>query len=170
MSEQIKFEDVRHIVHVAVIILVVIVAFVIVRSLTLDKSFGQYGHYRGASLEERKKLPVIFQGVETCWECHEEESGEVWVGSEFWLDGKHSSNTCMNCHSKAIPPGEKTPCSAGFVRPRDTSNNLCLICHGVLAARPKAPEAYDKKRHIEEHEEEEGQKCIECHVPHYPAI
>jgi len=175
VTQRIKFKDVRHIVHVGIIILVVLAGFVIARWVSVPKSFGQYGHYRGKSIEERMNLDgrdplVIFRSAAYCLDCHEEESGEVWVGAEYWQEGKHSANTCLNCHSKAAPGEEKSPCSAGFVRPRDTSNNLCLMCHGVLAARPRVPEPYDKKRHIEEHDEEEGQTCIECHVPHYPAI
>lgn len=170
MTQRIKFKDVRHIVHVAIVILVVLAGFIIVRSASVPKSFGQYGHYRGASLEERMALPVVFQSAAYCFDCHEEESGEVWVGAEYWQEGKHSVNTCLNCHSKAVPPEEKSPCSAGFVRPKDMSDNLCLMCHGVLAARPKAPEPYDHKKHLEEHDMKEGDTCIECHVPHYPAI
>ena len=182
MSQRIEFRDVRHIVHVAIIVLVVVVGFIVAlilaRSSPLRRSFGQYdGHYRGDSIAERMNLPVIFQSVQTCFECHEEESGDVWVGSEYWLEGKHSANTCENCHSNCKEHVERMRAleKAGlkpekFVITRNTSDQLCLTCHGPLAARPPVPKPYDHKRHIEVHSMKEGQRCIDCHVPHYPSI
>ncbi|NQT83476.1 hypothetical protein HQ563_10650 [bacterium] len=173
MTERIEFKDIRHIIHVAVILLVVIAGFIIARSASVPKSFGQYGHYRGRSIEERMNLPVVFQSIQTCLDCHEEESGEVWVGSEYWQEGVHSVNACENCHSKCKEHVERmkaNPDLKEFVITKDTSDKLCLTCHGILAARPKVPEPYDHKKHLEEHNMKDGQRCIECHVPHYPAI
>ncbi len=178
MSDRIKFKDVRHIVHVAVVILVVIVAFVVARFLSVPKSFGQYGHYRGKSIDERMTLDgrkplILFQGAEVCKECHEEERGKMWVGYETWQEGKHSSNTCQNCHSNCSQHVERMkaqPDSKEFLVTKNTANELCLTCHGCLAARPTVVKLFDAEKHKKEHNMEEGNKCIQCHVPHYPAL
>ena len=39
-------------------------------AFVVPKSFGQYGHYRGAAIGEIAARPVKFAGHETCETCH----------------------------------------------------------------------------------------------------
>ncbi|MBW1824527.1 MAG: cytochrome C, partial [Deltaproteobacteria bacterium] len=40
----------KHITRLLIIILVLVVGFLVVRSLLIPKSFGNYGHYRGDNI------------------------------------------------------------------------------------------------------------------------
>jgi hypothetical protein len=168
VSQPIHLKDIKHVIYVAVIVVVVVVAFLLIRAATVPESFGQYGHYRGVSIEERMNLPVVFQTVESCMECHEEENGK-WVGYELYDEGKHSVNHCMNCHAKG-GPGEKTPCEAGYVIREASHRVKCLWCHNPMVARPSDVAIYDEKKHLEEEDMEKDAKCTECHIPHYPEL
>ena len=55
------------------------------------KSFGQYGHYRGAAIGEIAARPVKFAGHETCETCH---TDVLDVKSK----GKHAHVNCEACH------------------------------------------------------------------------
>jgi len=186
VSQRIKFKDVRHIVHVAIVALVVIATFVIARSLSVPESFGQYGHYRGKAIEERmnpdRRNPlIIFQGAQTCLECHEEETG-MWPGFEAWQKGKHSSVTCENCHSNVeehVQRRRADPTLEKFVIGKDGSPQRCLMCHYGLAARPKVvPLCEPDENHAEylealKQETEEVLGCTVCHEdfrPHNPKL
>jgi hypothetical protein len=139
VSQKAQFKDVRHIVRVVVIIVVVAVGFLVARFATVPKSFGQYGHYRGESLDEDMSLPVILQSPQTCRECHEEETGE-WPGYEVWQKGKHSSLICENCHSNCqehVEARGKEPDLKKDVITKDPTPQRCLMCHYGLAAKPK---------------------------------
>lgn len=174
-----KFRDVRHIVHMAIIVVVVIVGFLIARYATVPRSFGQYGHYRAASIEERMSLPVILQGAQSCRECHEEaieRKGQptMWLGYQAWREGGHSSNTCENCHSNCkehIELRRAQPDVKKDVITINRSRQHCLMCHTALAARPKKFKLYDAETHAgyyEAMEFEEDVSCTKCHVPHSP--
>ena len=179
MSEPIKLKDVRHILHVAVILVVLIGGFIAVRSAVVPKSFGEFGHYRGASLQERMALPVVFQGAETCKECHEDERGDLWPGYVEWQKGKHSALECENCHTNAAKHVERRradPTAEEFVVTKDPSPKLCLTCHDGVIGRPKVLPLHDPKEHaeyLEMLEKDESTRCIECHEdyrPHNPEL
>ena len=44
------FKDIEHLVRLAAVMLIALAAFVIVRTAIVPKSFGQYGHFRGAAI------------------------------------------------------------------------------------------------------------------------
>ena len=47
-----------HLKRAFTLLALVIIAFILVRSLVVPESFGQYGWYRGASVNELRDLPV----------------------------------------------------------------------------------------------------------------
>lgn len=198
MPQGIRFKDIRHIIHAAILIAVGIVGFLVARALTVPKSFGQYGHYRGDSIQENQDLSVILETPETCRECHDDElkrkpdEPAVWPGLDAWQKGKHGSLTCANCHGNLkehVERRRKDPTSETFVVTKDNRPQLCLLCHHAMVARPKVLPIFDPKR--EEHasymevlkEEQEKQKeegeeeqdigCTMCHPsyrPHDPKL
>jgi len=183
VSERVKFNDVRHLVRAAVIVVVVVVGFLIARSLTVPKSFGQYGHYRGDSVVEKMGLPVIVQGSESCRECHGEAikrkgKPSLWLGYKAWKEGGHASNTCENCHSNCKEHSElrRAEKEKGIKLEKDVitsekAREHCFMCHAALAARPKGSKLYDAEAHAgycQAMELKKDAACSECHVPHAP--
>ena len=189
MAERIRFKDIRHIVHAVVLIAVVMVGFLVARAFTVPKSFGQYGHYRGESIQERQNLPAILENSETCRECHEDElkrkpnEPAVWPGLDAWQKGKHGALTCENCHGNLKEHVERRRIDAtlkDFVVTKDNRPELCLLCHHAMVARPKVLPIFDPK--LEEHaaylevlkeEQEEILGCNACHPsyrPHDPKL
>jgi hypothetical protein len=183
VAEPIKFKDIRHIIHVAILVVLVLVGFLTVRALTVPESFGQYGHYRGTSLEERQNLDVILLTPQTCTECHEDERGDWWPGFEAWQNGGHSSLTCANCHgnlNEHVERRRKDPTAEKFVVTKDDSWQLCLVCHHAMAARPAVLPIFDPAREdhanylkLTKKEMEEVSGCSMCHPtyrPHNPEL
>ena len=177
-----KFKDIQHIIHVAAIIAVVIVAFVIVRALSVPGSFGQYGHYRGESLKERMDLPVILESSLTCQECHEEERGGMWPGYEIWKTERHSSVSCANCHGNLKEHVARRRVDLeleDFVVTKEKSIEKCFGCHLPLVAKPATQPLFttDEPMHVgfvqaqkegEASEEDLAFLCLQCHPPHNP--
>jgi hypothetical protein len=189
VADPIRFKDFRHLVHAAVLIAAVMVAFLVVRALIVPQSFGQYGHYRGESIQERQNLPVILEYPETCRECHEEElkrdpkEPAVWPGLDTWQTGKHGSLTCANCHGNLKEHVERQrmdPAPTEFVVTKDIRPQLCLLCHHAMVARPAVLPIFDPKEedHVNflavlEEELDEIVGCDICHPsyrPHDPKL
>lgn len=47
-----EFKDVAHLIRLAGVFLLGLILFLVFRSVTIPKSFGQYGPFRGAALVE----------------------------------------------------------------------------------------------------------------------
>ena len=60
------FKDIEHLLRLAAVIVTGLVAFVILRAAVVPRSFGQYGHYRGAAIGEIASRPVALAGHEAC--------------------------------------------------------------------------------------------------------
>jgi hypothetical protein len=64
------FKDIEHLIRLAAVIAIALMAFVILRAAVVPRSFGEYGHYRGAAVGEIASRPVAFAGHDTCEVCH----------------------------------------------------------------------------------------------------
>ncbi len=121
--------------------------------MLIPATFGQYGFYRGASLEEMEQLPVKFAGKEACIECHNEIN-------EMLVQDVHSEIHCETCHG----PGKKHCEDEGkFLLEKPTSRESCGICHSKNAARKK-----NTIFQVDLKEHNINKQCIECHNPHKP--
>lgn len=127
--------------------------FLIVRHLLVPETFGQYGFYRGASLDEIAQLPVHFAGQKMCIECHQDID-------ELIQQDVHSTVSCETCHG----PGQKHSENGDTtLLEKPVSRESCGICHSKNTARKKeAVFQVDLKEH------NSGRRCIECHNPHQP--
>jgi len=127
--------------------------FLFMRHSLMPKSFGQYGFYRGASLEEMSEVPVHFAGQKACLECHQDID-------ELKQQDVHSEINCETCHG----PGQKHSENGDItLLERSVSREACGICHSKNAAKQKtAVFQIDLKEH------NIGKKCVECHNPHQP--
>ncbi len=148
------FKDAGHLFRFAGLFVLAFIIFLVVRHYVVPRSFGQYGHYRGAAISEIAARPVKFAGHETCETCH---SDILDVKSK----GKHAHVNCEACHGPLAKHAED-PSSVTPVKP-DTAV-LCARCHTASAAKPKGFPQVDPADHSN------GVPCETCHQPHSPAI
>ncbi len=148
------FKDAGHLFRFAGLFVLAFLMFLVVRHYVVPKSFGQYGHYRGAAIGEIAARPVKFAGHETCETCH---TDMLDVKSK----GKHAHVNCEACHGPLAKHADD-PASVTPVKP-DTAV-LCARCHTASAAKPKGFPQVDPADHSN------GVPCETCHSPHSPAI
>lgn len=132
---------------------VIISLFLILKHALTPESFGQYGHYRGNSLDEIAALPVRYTGNQSCVACHDTI---VTMKSE----GYHSDLSCEGCHGAGYKHIEN-PKTEKLIKP--DSREFCANCHDIHHARQ---EKAVTQKNIREHNI--GKKCIICHNPHQP--
>jgi cytochrome c553 len=126
------------------------------------KSFGVYGHYRAASVEEIAAPHPTYINSELF-------SAEYPKAYETWSTGIHKVVKCQVCHSAvgnslstaSLSAGTAHPAGAALPMPSD-SRKLCVKCHEKIAGRP------DFMRQIEMPSHFGGQQCTACHNPHSP--
>ena len=148
------FKDIEHLVRLAVVMLIALLAFVILRTAIVPRSFGQYGHYRGDAIAEIAARPVAIAGNETCEACHTDVA-------DLKKRGKHAGLACEACHGAlakhAEDPGSLTPALP------DTGI-ICVRCHEANSAKPKwFPQVVSADHSA-------GLACNTCHKPHSPQI
>jgi hypothetical protein len=127
--------------------------FLLLRHFLVPDTFGKYGHYRAASLEDNALPEIHYSGQVACFKCHQaiedKKSQDV-----------HSEIHCETCHG----PGEKHVISskaADIFKP--AGREFCGKCHELNAAKLKsAVFQVDLTKH------NTGKNCIECHNPHQP--
>jgi len=138
--------------HVLLLI-VFVVAFILLRSLLVPSSFGQYGHYRGDALGENAARIPKYSGKDSCTDCHskivDQQATDV-----------HANLACETCHG----PGDAHVHAAKSVKlPKVGTRDFCGLCHTQNKARNKkvVPQLI-----MAEHYPEKN--CIDCHNPHQP--
>jgi hypothetical protein len=149
-----SIKEARHLFHFAGLFVLLFVVFLVVRHYVVPKTFGQYGHYRGAAIGEVGAHAVKFAGHETCESCH---TDILDVKSK----GKHAHVNCEACHG-ALGNHASDPASVIPVKPDPVV--LCARCHTASAAKPKGfPQVVPA-------EHSNGLPCQTCHNPHSPAM
>ena len=148
------FKDAGHLFRFAGLFVLAFLVFLVVRSYVVPKSFGQYGHYRGAAIGEIAAHPVKYAGHESCEPCHADVL-------DVKKAGKHAQVNCEACHGPLAKHADD-PASVTPVLP-DTAV-LCARCHTASAAKPKGfPQVVP-----EDHST--GLPCGTCHKPHSPGM
>jgi hypothetical protein len=146
--------DAGHLVRVAVVFLIALLAFLAFRGLIVPRSFGQYGHYRGDALKEIASRVIVHAGQTACADCHEDV---VTVKQT----GKHAGLHCEGCHG---PQARHVADPTAIKPPRPDTSVLCARCHDKNAARPPKFPQVNAKEHSG------GMPCRDCHQPHSPAL
>lgn len=148
------FRDFEHLLRFAFLFCVAFVVFLVIRHFVVPKSFGEYGHYRGAAISEIAARPVHFAGQQRCEECHTDVAS-------LKQSGVHAGVRCEACHGPLAghtdDPGNVLPAKL------DTAQ-LCVRCHAASAAKPK------NFPQVAAEEHSGGVPCETCHQPHSPAI
>ncbi len=154
-----------HIIRFALLIIVVIVGFCIVRTYMVPESFGNHGsytyaYYRADSKIEQAARTVVYQGTEHCTACHAPEAATL-------AEGTHAALNCESCHGNFKAHNNNTPDRMAISDPIDT----CMVCHEGLNARPSE---FPQISSFAEHLTDQGEilqpdiNCLTCHDPHMP--
>ena len=148
------FKDTGHLLRFAGLFVIAFLIFLVVRHFVVPKSFGEYGHYRGAAIGEIAARPVKFAGHQACEACHSDIADTKTAG-------KHAHVNCEACHG-ALADHANDPTSVTPVLPDTTV--LCARCHTASAAKPAAFPQVNPAEHSG------GLPCKTCHNPHSPAL
>jgi hypothetical protein len=144
----------EHLARVAILLVLGIVAFLLIRGVVVPSDFGKYGHFRPAAMDDVRARPIKFAGHEVCEACHSEQAGVK-------AKGKHAQIGCEACHG-ALARHAEDPASVVPKLP-DTAV-LCGRCHEANSAKPKSfPQVVTA-------EHSAGLACNTCHKPHTPKI
>jgi cytochrome c553 len=125
-------------------------------------SFGVYGHYRAASVEDIAAPHPAYHSPDSYAAAYPKEYA-TWVG------GIHKVVKCQICHTtvgktlQLASFSPATPISNPAALPAaGDSRKLCVKCHEKIAGRPDFMPRIDVVSHAR------GQACIACHNPHSP--
>ena len=141
------------IIRLVLLTILIVGSYFGARFFLKPSSFGEYGFYRGAALEEIASLPVAYAGKKACEECHTDEFEKL-------AKHVHKSLSCEGCHGPAQAHSEKPDVTS--LKPPKLGYSTCLRCHEANPSRPAWLKQITPKSHYT------GQKCTECHVPHMP--
>jgi hypothetical protein len=178
-------KDAGHLFRFAGLFVIAFLVFWVIRGYVVPKSFGQYGHYRGAAIGDLAAHPAKFAGHEACETCHSDVA-------DTHAKGAHAHVNCEACHGalyqrlsvpaqpkpnlyerfaalivKPVPPDPPIllhaddPVSVIPVKP-DTAV-LCVRCHAASAAKPRNFPQIVVADHY-------PAPCESCHNPHSPAM
>jgi hypothetical protein len=148
-----KFYIPPQLTRLAIAFAIFITLFILIRNYLVPDTFGQYGHYRGASLIDNAAPEIHYAGQQACLECHQDIE-------DLKKDDVHNGLHCETCHG----PGQKHVLSgeaADILKP--TGREFCGNCHGMNAAKQKSVVFQ-----IDVNKHNVGKNCLECHNPHQP--
>lgn len=148
------FKDIEHLIRLAAVMMIALVVFVVLRAAVVPRSFGQYGHYRGAAISEIAARPAAFAGHAVCEGCHTDIVDQKKLG-------KHVVVPCEACHG-ALAKHADDPASVAPAK-LDTAV-ICARCHEANSAKPK------NFPQVATAEHSGGLACDTCHQPHKPKI
>jgi hypothetical protein len=127
--------------------------FLLVRHFLIPDTFGEYGFYRGASLQENADKALHYAGKSACAECHDDMA--AFIASDL-----HAGLSCETCHGPGLDHANYAD-SIGISKP--SGRDFCGTCHSFSPTRPKkAITMIDLTDHNVEYD------CIQCHNPHKP--
>lgn len=147
------FRNAGHLFRLALLYLFGTLAFFGLRSLLVPRTFGQYGHYRGAAIVETAAHETRFAGHQTCENCHADVA-------QTKSSGRHAHVNCEACHGPLAKHADDPSIDPG----KPDTAVLCVRCHDASAARPREFPQVDAAQHSA------GVPCNTCHQPHSPAI
>jgi len=149
-----NLKDAGHLFRMAAVFAAGIVMFLVIRTVFVPHSFGQYGHYRGAALAEIADRPVMFGGHPACESCHSDVH-------DLKSKGVHTGVACESCHG---PLAKHADDPTVLQPPHIDVAVLCVRCHEANIAKPKTFPQVVSADHSG------GVVCDTCHKPHSPKI
>ena len=142
-----------HIKRLILVFAIFITLFLVARHFLVPESFGKYGPYRAAAMDDYAEIEIHYAGQQACFDCHQDIQ-------DLKTQDVHSGIHCETCHG----PGQKHVISG---EPADIfipeGRDFCANCHSKNAAKSKdAIFQVDPSKHNIE------KNCVECHNPHQP--
>lgn len=148
------FRDYEHVLRVAGLFVVAILAFLAWRSWMVPADFGVYGHFRAGAIADAAKVTPVYAGQGSCIPCHAPVQ-------EIRLTGRHAAIGCEACHG-ALGRHARGETDVAPVRPSPRA--VCITCH---AARAGMPAAFPRVV-VQDHAE--AGPCTTCHAAHKPGL
>jgi len=149
-----NWKNAAHLVRLALVLLVGFLLFLAVRAAVVPPSFGKYGHFRAAALDDIRNQKPSYAGQATCAVCHDDVLQTKNKGS-------HRTVHCEACHG----PQQAHADDPTTVKPgKPNAQSLCPQCHQEDAAKPTGFKQVDVKSHAQ------GMECAGCHQPHSPKL
>jgi ribosomal protein S27AE len=135
-----------------IVVIIIGTVFLGVRGFFIPETFGEYGHYRAASVDSIMAHEIKYAGHQICAECHDDIEA-------MKNQSNHKMVNCEACHGPANAHAE----SGGEVEPvvpRDREH--CALCHAYNPAKPTGYPQIDIIAH------NPVKQCTSCHDPHAP--
>lgn len=142
----------EHLKRALLLLCIVIIGFIIVRSIIVPESFGKYGWYRGNSVNDNMNFKVEYSVSNSCADCHINTYS-------IWANSSHKTINCETCHG---PSREHVDNNRIMPQPANDSKEFCGLCHFKKRTRPS------EFPQIPEYGHGEDLKCTYCHNPHKP--
>ena len=169
-------EHTKHLWRGVLIWVIISIGYLLGRGFLVPATFGEYGNFRGANLEEQMniRVPKHGTGMESCAYCHDERVAGL-------LQTPHRVINCETCHA-ALRTHVDYPSIEAFLENPDqfdrtatmaiySAQELCIKCHDFQLAKPRGYTTIVVREHLEEREMELGPNvCLECHDPHDPQM
>ena len=155
-----------HLIKLVIAMIVFGVAALIARKVFTPESMGQYGHYRGADIEDQKNIAIRLQTNESCFQCHKPIR-------RIHKAGVHNTVSCEVCHGPYgdhVENGRKIG-TLPVKRGQDIIP-LCLRCHNqIIQARPRESiKMVGMPQHLQEKNVRIDHSCAQCHMVHDPLL
>jgi hypothetical protein len=146
--------DYAHLLRLAVISVIAIVCFLLLRAFLVPTGFGVYGHYRAGAIDDNRTQPITFAGGAACAVCHTDIV-------EKRKESRHERIGCEACHGPlAAHAAGETADKPVLPDPRVT----CVRCHEARAGKPPAFPQVTVSDHAPDG------ACTTCHQPHHPEM
>ena len=150
--------DYRHAYPVLGLVVIVVTAALIARAYLVPATFGEFGFFRAASMDEEKARLPRHVGRAACVECHKEIAA-------IHAKDAHASVECETCHGPGWEHVEKPDAEL----PRPNTRENCLTCHRLLDARFGSFPQVDWRKHFQfVGVGDSSIACVRCHSPHEP--
>jgi hypothetical protein len=139
------------IIRLVLLTIGIVCSYFVARHFLTPPSFGQYGHYRGAALQEIRGRQPYWAGRTACDSCHAEIAKKL-------SQAEHQGLSCETCHGPSQAHVEKPDLN----KLPKINSSLCLRCHEAGPSRPQWLHQVTAASHYT------GDDCTSCHDPHQP--
>jgi hypothetical protein len=122
MNPESPLTHAKHVFRAAILLLVVLIAMVLGRSLFVPETWGDFGPYRGAAVAEHRDKPIRHGGNDSCGMCHDVEYADHAAGV-------HATVQCELCHGPVALHADLEEGEMLAEMPVRRSRELCELCH-----------------------------------------
>lgn len=144
-----RFKLPPQILRLVLLTMGIVGSYMVARAFLTPVSFGEYGWYRGAALEELAARTPVYAGKKACDECHSDILHKL-------AGDAHKTLSCEACHGVSRAHADDPD-----VLPVKLTGSHCIRCHASNPSRP----AWFKQIVVKDHY---SGKCTDCHIPHQP--